>query len=336
MTIPGGEGARRVRRAPGRSTIATFLVHCPGEPAIAAPRYPMAPIDLDAFLDFIGPRPEPVVIDALRSLSRAELARLSRAVVAALASCPIPIERGKRAVVAARRERLKRAQALLEAQKGDPTRLISVARERWVEGGRHIEYLRLMIAFGRRAAALDLAFALLERERSAELVEVERFLAETLEFPEGHHGALEAYLRDPSSETFEAILRFVPTDLAAHRVRHTVRKLLLEGADPGVLLEVAGTRALTEEMHTRIDEGEVPASVLARLPERHPEATPEWLGLAARSARAHGDQLGTIRLLRGALRHAGTAVERAREHLAFVRELAEPELLDMLNRAGLR
>jgi hypothetical protein len=296
----------------------------------------MTPIDLDAFLDFIGSRPDAAVIDALRSLSRPDVSRLSRAVAAGLATCPIPIERGKRAAVALRRDRLRRAQALLDAHKGDPTHLISVARERWVEGGRHLEYLRLMLAFGRRAAALDLAFALLARERSAELIEVERFLAETLEVPEGHDGAIAAYLREPTSETFEAILRFVPADLAAHRVRFAVRKLILDGADPGTLLEVAGIRALTEEMQARIDEGEVPAAVLARLPERHPESTCEWLGLAARSARACGDQLGTIRLLRGALRHSGKTAERAREHLAFVRELAEPDLLDMLDRAGLR
>jgi hypothetical protein len=296
----------------------------------------MSPIDLDAFLRFIAQRPDPVVVDALRSLSRAELTQLSTAVASALADCPIPIERGKRAAVAERRAHLRRAEALLEARKGDPTRLIGVARERWVEGGKHLEYLRLMVAFGRRAAAIDLAFALLEREASPDLAEVERFLAESLEVPEGHDAAIEAYLHAPSTETFDALLRFVPADLSAHRVRHTVRKLLLAGADPSVLLQVAGTRALTEEMQTRIDAGDVPAALLARLPERHPGSTPDWLGLAARSARARGDQLGTIRLLRGALRHAGNSADRAREHLDLVRALAEPELLDLLDRAGLR
>jgi hypothetical protein len=294
----------------------------------------MAPIDIDAFLDFIGDRPDAAVIEALRPVPRGDLARLLRAVSSALASAPIPIERGSGRALAARREQLRRAHALLEAQKGDPTRLIGVARERWVEGGRHLEYLRLMVAFGRRAAALDLAFALLERELSAELVEVDRFLADTLEIPAGYDAAIATYLRAPSAEAFDALLRFSPPDLAAHRLRHTVRRLLLAGADPSTLLAVAGHRALTEEMHARIDDGEIPASALARLPEHHPESAPEWLGLAARSAHARGDQLGTIRLLRVALRHEDR--DRARQHLEFVREIAGPELLAMLDRAGLR
>lgn len=296
----------------------------------------MAPIDLDSFLDFIADRPDSVAIEALRALPHADLTKIERAVRAALDSCPIPIERGKRALVAARRERLRRAEALLEARKGDPTRLIGVARERWVEGGAHLDYLKLMVAFGRRSSALDLAFALLERDPGEVLAEVERFIEETLAIPEGYDAALEAYLEAPSREAFEALLRFAPPELAAHRLRHTVRRLLSAGADAGALLEVAGERALTEEMQARVDDGEVPDSALARLSERHPGARPEWLGLAARSARARGDQLGTIRHLRGALELAGAEVTRAREHLELVRALAEPELLELMDRAGLR
>ncbi|NLY92796.1 MAG: hypothetical protein GXY23_02100 [Myxococcales bacterium] len=296
----------------------------------------MAPIDLDAFLDFIRERTDETVIDALNAMPRGDLARLSAAVRNALEACPIPIERGKRAAVAERRARLRRAEALLEARKGDPTRLIGFARERWVEGGKHLEYLRLMVAFGRREAALDLAFALLERDFDEDQEELERFVEEVLAVPEGHAAALEAYLREPSAEAFDALLRFAPPALAEHRLRHTVRKLLVAGADPVRLLEVAGPRALTEEMQARIDDGEIPAAELARLPEHHPDFAPDWLGLAARSALAKGDQLGTIRHLRGALRHAGHSAERAREHLETVRELAEPDLLELLDRAGLR
>ncbi len=44
----------------------------------------MAPIDLDAFLDFIRERTDETVIDALNAMPRGDLARLSAAVRNAL------------------------------------------------------------------------------------------------------------------------------------------------------------------------------------------------------------------------------------------------------------
>lgn len=280
-------------------------------------------------------RSEAQLTQLIKLLPPHELLRLEDLVRDELGALPIPIEPSIRVKHEERREALQRALYLLEARRGEPRRLILDARQRWLNGGAHLDYLQLMRAFGRHQEVTDLAFALLiDRELTPELANVERLLREELRIPQGHQPALERYLSDPSEETLEPLLLFIPAEAEEEHLRFTIAALLRRGADASLLLALIGPSALTEEMQFLIDEGELSPQVIEALAAQHPDAQVDLLGFAARSAQAQGDHLGTIRYLRSAM--SADAEERARDHLEQVRELADPDLLDLLDRAGLR
>lgn len=283
-------------------------------------------------------RSEAQLTQLIKLLPSYELRHLEALIREELEALPIPIEPSIRLQHQKRREALTRALYLLEARRGEPQRLIYDARQRWLNGGAHLDYLQLMRAFGRHQEVIDLAFALLiDRELCPELADVERLLREELRIPQGHEAAITRYLEDPSEETLEPLLRFMPAEFEEEQLRFTVATLLRCGADPSLLLTLLlaliGPDAITEEMQFLIDDGALSPQVMEALAEHHPDARVDLLGFAARSAQAQGDHLGTIRYLRVAM--LTDAEERARDHLEQVRELADADLLELLDRAGL-
>lgn len=295
----------------------------------------MQATDVRILLRSLLERSEAQLNQLIKLLPSRELCQLERLVREELSALPIPIDPSIRLAHERRREALQRALYLLEARRGEPERLISDARQRWLNGGDHLDYLLLMRAFGRHQDVIELAFALLiDRELSPALADVERLLREELRIPPGHEGALERYLEDPSEETIEPLLLFIPAGAEEDHLRFTVAALLRRGADPSLLLALIGPEALTEEMQLLIDDGALSPQVIEALVEHYPDAEVDLLGFAARSAQAQGDHLGTIRYLRFAMR--ADSEERARDHLEQVRELADPDLLELLDRAGLR
>lgn len=295
----------------------------------------MQATEVRSLLRAILERPDGQIAELIKLLPSHELKRLEALIREELESLPIPIEPSLNRKYERRRASLKHALYLLEARRGDPQRLILSARQRWLNGGEHLDYLQLMRAFGRHQEVIDLAFALLiDRELTPELEDVERVLRDELRIPPGHDAAVERFLNNPSEETIEPLLRFIPVESEENQLRFTIAAFLRRGAEPSLLLALIGPRALTEEMQLLIDDGRLSPQVIGALAERHPEDQADLLGFAARSAQAQGDHLGTIRYLRFAM--DTDEEERVRDHLEQIRELADPELLELLDRAGLR
>ena len=73
----------------------------------------------------------------------------------------------------------------IDACLGMPEALLREARERWLAGGSHVEYLRLLVQNGHSARAVSMAIALLDANEQRDRQELETLLAEVSLAPSG-------------------------------------------------------------------------------------------------------------------------------------------------------
>lgn len=273
--------------------------------------------------------------DHVRGLDPSGRERLEHAARQAQRALPVPIGPHVDDDDARRHRLLDRVLAWIAAVRGEPDALLSIARDDWLAGGTHADYLRLLLEHGRTAQALSTARALLEHPDCSDRGALEALIAEAARPPSGWSEAVAAFARRPTRRGWDELLRFTPPGLYDQRVRYTLRLLRELDVDAATLFRCATHEGVVPEAIELVDKGEVePRVVLERADRAPPGARGLWLGLAARAACVRGDGLGTVRLLREA--YAVTErVDALVFDLQFVRDHADGALLDLLDRAGL-
>lgn len=269
------------------------------------------------------------------ALDRGTVARFLAEGREALPELPVPIGSAARGPAIERRRAIERLIGRLEARGGEYERLVEAERAAWLRGGPHLVYLRALRDAGREGEAAVLARTLLSRDALPDRAEVEEFLAGLSHAPEGWEDAVAELAEDPTMERWEALWRFTPEDVLQERVRYTLSLLLRFGVDPERVFELATWRGLVPDAIELVEKGLIePKVVESQAAEAPVESRSLWLGLAARAACVRGDRLGTVRLLKAAweARHDGVTPTW---DLDFVREHADEELHDMLDRAGI-
>lgn len=263
-----------------------------------------------------------------------DVAAVTSLLARAIHRLPAPIGPTADGPAVARRRALEMALAHLEARCGQSDRLVRVAREAWLRGGRHSAYLRVLLECGHEMQAVVLARSLLARRDCADRAAVEALLAEAAAVPEGWADAVKDFAEDPTPDAWRALQRFTPADVYDQRVRYTLRMLADMGVHPEVVFRFATLDEATPDAVELAEEGLVdPRLIVERGHRSTPEGRALWFGLAARCACVRGDRLGTVRLLRDAFEHA-VPPWTPKLDLQFVRENADPELAELLDSVG--
>jgi hypothetical protein len=250
-----------------------------------------------------------------------------------LRTLPVPLHRSH--PLTQERSSLLALRDTIDACLGLPEALLREARERWLAGGSHVEYLRLLVRNGHSARAVSMAIALLDANEQRDRQELETLLAEVSLAPTGWARAVTRFAQDPSELGWRRLQRSTPCEVYQERVRYTLRILMQLGVSSDVVFHFATLDGATPEAIGLAEEGLVAARVVEQRSLRSDhEGRVLWLGLAARAACVAGDQLGTIRLLRAAYAAArGSTYDPARD-LAFVQDHADACLRALLLNAG--
>ncbi len=250
-----------------------------------------------------------------------------------LRALPVPLHRSH--PLAEHRSSLLTLRDTIDACLGLPDALLREARERWLAGGSHAEYLRLLVQNGHSARAVSMAIALLDANEQRDRHELEGLLAEVSLAPSGWALAVAQFAMEPSEESWGHLQRFTPCEVYQERVRYTLRILMQIGVAPETVFHFATLDGATPEAIGLAEEGMVAARIIEERAHRSDqEGRVLWLGLAARAACVAGDQLGTIRLLRAAYRAGRGSTYDPDRDLAFVRDHADSSLRALLVNAG--
>jgi hypothetical protein len=268
-------------------------------------------------------------------LSEPDLDSLEQAVRRELGALPVPIGRQVDDPPARKRRVLDRVLAWIRAKRGDPSDLLALAREDWLAGGRHADYLRLLMEYGRPADAIAMARTLLQHGHTHHRSELEGLMEEAARPPEGWADAVRQFARAPSQEGWKRLIRFIPQDRYEERVRYTLALLQSLEVQGDVLFRCATYEGVTAEAIELVEKGQVDPRVVEERAERSTkEGRPLWLGLASRAACVRGDAFSTVRLLRQACAYPDTGGAVTRD-IAFVRARAGEQMRELLDRAGI-
>ncbi len=266
------------------------------------------------------------------ALDWAAAERLRSAVRAALAELPVPIRAAVDPPPVRRRRALELVLGHLQARDGDYALLTRAERVRWLRGGQHVVYLRVLVRAGRAREAAGLARALVSKSSPEEKAELEQLIAELTHPPAEWESYVAALAEKPTEEAWDALFRFTPAEKFAERQRYTIDVLLRLGIDADHIFRLAARHGVSADLLALVEEGEVDPHVI----EAHAASSPAqkmWLGYAARAACVRGDALGTLRLLRSA--HDGTSPEFVEADLGFVAEHADDATREVLERGGI-
>lgn len=247
---------------------------------------------------------------------------------------PIPIGPFADSPIVRQRRAVDRLAAYLRELRGDREELVAAERIVWLRGGPHIAYLQVLVEAGRQTEATGLARTLLERAEGDDQTALSGFLADVSHAPDGWSEAVGAFATDPSPDGWDGLFRFTPDGVAPERKRYTLYLLLRLGVDPTTVFLYASRGGVTSEAALLAEQGLVEPVAIERRAEDVGAERLGFLGLAARAACVRGDRLGTVRLLRAA--HGESPTVPPRTDLEFVFGHADPELVEMLERAGIR
>lgn len=271
----------------------------------------------------------------LGSLGERSLTRLESMAASARAALPLPISASIRDRDAQRSRALDHVLGWIAMGRGEPERLLASARQRWLSGGGHPRYLRLLVRFGRADDALVLARSLLEDPGCADALELEQVLAEAAAAPAGWTDAVRQLVCEPTLDRWEKLMRFTPPEARSRRVRYTQRMLLQMGVDPERVFDFVTSDGSSADAVDLANLGLVNPSYIVERGRSIPEVDEAlWLGLAARSACVRGEHFATLRYLRQALAELPQSSVLA-DDVDFVYSRAGAELLEMLDRAGI-
>ncbi len=284
-------------------------------------------------MDRVSSGEERLVRSLLSQSDPAALGALRTELESHLRALPVPL-RGSHPLMLRRRTLLK-LRDTIDVCLGMPEAVLKEAREQWLSGGSHVEYLRLLVQHGHSARAVSMAIALLDADEQRDRAELESLLAEVSLAPSGWTVAVAAFARAPSEEAWRDLQRFTPCEVYQERVRYTLRILMQLGVAEETVFRFATLDGATPEAISLAEEGCVSAQVVeARARNSDVQGRVLWLGLAARAACVGGDHLGTIRLLREAYRASVASTYDPLRDLAFVRDHADSTLRALLVNAG--
>lgn len=290
---------------------------------------------LDALLSAVE-RGEDVDPESLvRDLPHPWLEPLEREAQRRLDALPTPIGRTVESPQARQHRVLRRVMGWVRSRQGDPSLLLEVSREDWLSGGRHAQYLRILMDHGRSTEAVAMARTLIEHGDDRDRRELESLMADAAQVPEGWSEAVRAFAREPSVRAWHELLRFTPHDRFEQRQRYTLALLRQLDVPPEVLFDCATHEGVSSDAIELAERGLVdPQRIEARAADAPTGAEAVWLGLAARAACVRGDRFNTVRLLREVMASTLPA-DMAQRDLQFVRARADAELHALLDSAGL-
>ncbi|MDZ7698517.1 MAG: hypothetical protein U5R49_16850 [Deltaproteobacteria bacterium] len=146
--------------------------------------------------------------------------------------------------------------------------------------------------------------------------------------------SLDAFVANPSIEAWDSLMRFCPLETHFQRVKNTLRTLKARGVDPNLLFILGSKDGLLPEAIGWVEEGLVdPETILAQEKTMHSdEMRGTLLGLAAHAYFHRGDRFNTVRYLKEAV----ALSETVRFTVEQIEDRADPELRDMMGKAGLR
>lgn len=269
----------------------------------------------------------------LEALEEDAVAAVERAARARLAELPTPLHAGE-TPLGLRRAALERLVAHAADRLGHPDDLMDILRRDWLRGESVMPLLLALDARGRSDEAHFTARLALIGAEGEEEEGIERFLSEGGAPPDGWPDAVRAFAKSPSVERFRDLFLFTPPAVYEARVRGTLRYLRRLGVPSDIVFGLATVDGIRSEAIELVESGVVSVeAVLAQVQRSPPETAPFWWGLAARAAFTQGDHFGTVRYLAEAYKRPES--EYLPTIQAFdIRELADAELHEMLDRAG--
>ncbi len=231
---------------------------------------------------------------------------------------------------------LTRLAAEAAARLDRPGELVGLLLAEWRDRGespaRYVEYL---VHLGHDHMAAVLARYLLSKPDCPERSRIEAALESIGSPPDRWQEAVLMFAAAPSLDAWEQLMQFTPDDVFYHRERNTLQMLLGLGVDGDILFQCATRYGATPDALELVERGQVaPETVVQRGRDGPAEARGLWLGLAARAALICGDRFRTVRLLKEAVETASPGFPPLTEVWA-VRELADDELNEMLDKAGI-
>ena len=146
--------------------------------------------------------------------------------------------------------------------------------------------------------------------------------------------SLDAFVANPSIEAWDNMMRFCPLKVHYQRVKNTLRTLKARGVDPNLLFILGSKDGLLPEAIGWAEEGLVdPETILAQEKTMHSdEMRGTLLGLAAHAYFHRGDRFNTVRYLKEAVALSDMVLFT----VEYIEDNADPELREMMKKAGLR
>jgi len=212
---------------------------------------------------------------------------------------------------------------------------VEAARKAWLDGGSPMPFVELLASLGARVEAATYARAALARPDCKDADALKALLTSLSSPPAGWIESVDAFVQDPSAETWDALVRFIPLDSLYLRMRDLVSQLRARGMDGDTIFRYAGQSVLFPDLIELVEDGQVSVKVLEERAALARGAKTTYFGLAAEAAFLAGDMLGTVRLLRLSLAHENADVG-AFPHVEFVLSRATKDQAEILSKAGIR
>jgi len=146
--------------------------------------------------------------------------------------------------------------------------------------------------------------------------------------------AIEEFARTPSVEAWGRLVTSLPEDDLYDRTRTAMQIAMRLGVDGDLLFRCSLRYGITPDTIELIERGQVDPETVAGRGRERGHVRGLWLGLAAQSAKARGDRVRTVEYLREAYASAD-ALDSAPHSAARIREEADDELHELLDRAGI-
>ncbi len=252
----------------------------------------------------------------------------------AMAEIPVPLRPRPDQPLTRRRRALRFIAAEMARRRGDAAELEALLRDDWLTGGSAVPYIKLLLAVGRKEEA-GIYGRLAAAHAKADSSEIDALLQDAADAADSWVAAVRAFVEDPSEDGWDDLMRFVPGDAFYERARFTLALLIRFGVDPDLVFWCATRDGVTPDAIGLAETGAAsPNAIRKRAAHGSSLSIGLWLGLAAQSALARGDQFLAVRLLREAYEKHMSPFEPLSSAM-WIREHADDELHAMLDSAGI-
>lgn len=252
----------------------------------------------------------------------------------ALEDLPVPLRPRADDPLVRRRRALGLVAAEMARRRGDTSELEELLRDDWLGGGSAVPYLRLLIALGRKDEAGPYG-RIAVGDPKEDAMTIHALLQDAADAADSWVEAVRSFVHDPSEDGWDDLMRFVPEDDFYERLRFTIALLLRMGVAPDTVFWCATRDGVTADAIGLAETGAAsPDAIRERAARGSPASVGLWLGLAAQSAHARGDEFLCVRLLREAYETHVAPLEPTSSAMA-IRETADDDLHTMLDAAGI-